>query len=142
MEHQALPQEIIAYVLSKVSAVRSDAVKKARDDIEINFKRHAAMLQNYNPRHADFSAGQGDVPCVMLRCLRTMDTERLCGVSYPWLSDATVGKESIVKWEHLIGTHMPVLELDCDHFGLFEPAHVSGHLFLFQVFLCGNCVQS
>lgn len=142
ISHKALPREIISYVLARATAdgraIKSDAAKKARDDVEAQFKKHAAMLQEYSPGRADAKSGWADVPVVILRCLRTMDTEALCGVTYPWLNDVQVAQESIEKWEKLIGRRIPVLELDCDHFDVFKSANVSDRFCSFSLVIVSD----
>lgn len=130
VNHEGLPAEVISYVLAKGSgasggrAVNSAAAQEARATIDTQFKRHASMLQGYHP-HPASQSGPGDVPCVILRCIETLDTEKLCGVKYPWLGDSEFSKESIKKWEELTGRHIPVLELECAHFDVFESSNVS-----------------
>lgn len=125
VNHQALPREIARHVLSRGQPLQSDAAQMKLTTVEAAFTRHASMLQNYAPRGAGAGTEPGLVPCVIIRCTRTMDTERLCGVSYPWLSDADARDRSIAEWEALIGRCIPVLDVDCNHFSPFEPAHVS-----------------
>ncbi|RYP22779.1 hypothetical protein DL765_001488 [Monosporascus sp. GIB2] len=118
VDHKQLPPDVISHVIKKSekgNATTSEAVKRARHDIEANFRRHAAMLEGYNPGK---DAG-GGVPCVMLKCTRVFDTENLCGVSYPWLSDASFRDQSIAQWEEVFGRQIPVLDIDCDHFDVF-----------------------
>lgn len=130
INHTALPEEIITYLLNKghsgasTKMVVSDAAQKARANIQGQFKLHASLLENYNPQVATPEMGYVDVPCVILRCLRTMDTKGLCGVDYPWLNDAKFSEETVQLWEMLTGRKIPVLELNCSHFEVFEPDHV------------------
>lgn len=123
VNHEALPREIARHVLSRGQPLSSDAAKTKLATVEAAFARHAALLQNYAPRGAGAEPHQ--VPCVIINCTRTMDTEKLCGVSYPWLSDAGARDRNTVEWETLIGRRIPILNVDCDHFSPFEAAHVS-----------------
>ena len=128
IDHQGLPAEVISYVLAKGSGgsgprAISSAAKEARATIDTQFKRHASMLQNYHPLLASEN-GAEDAPCVILRCVETLDTEKLCGVSYPWLSDSNFSKETVKKWEEVIGRHIPVIELECAHFDVFESSNI------------------
>lgn len=126
MGHRALPPEVIAHVVNRGSSgggrqLVSEAARQARDTIEAQFQRHAQMLQDYSP-----AAGNGDdVPCVLLQCAQTLDTERLCGVAYPWLSDAAAREQGVADWRRFVGRNVPILSLDCDHFQVFEEKHVS-----------------
>ncbi|KAI1843804.1 hypothetical protein JX266_010063 [Neoarthrinium moseri] len=54
-----------------------------------------------------------------------MDTERLCGVAYPWLNDSAAREASIEGWHQLLGSKILVLEIDCNHFEVFDAAHVA-----------------
>ncbi|RYO74225.1 hypothetical protein DL763_010640 [Monosporascus cannonballus] len=122
IDHQALPPEVISHVVKKPSKGRellSGAAKQARDTIEAQFQRHARMLEEYNPdRNVE------DVPCVMLRCTHALDTETLCGVSYPWLSDDTFRDQCVRDWEQLIEKRIPVMDVDCNHFEVFDEKHL------------------
>ncbi|RYP83572.1 hypothetical protein DL769_001326 [Monosporascus sp. CRB-8-3] len=122
IDHQALPSEVISHVVKKLSKGRellSDAAKQVRATIEAQFRRHARMLQEYNPDRQD-----EDVPCVMLKCTHALDTEMLCGVSYPWLSDDTFRDKCVRDWEQLIGKRIPVMDVDCNHFEVFDDKHL------------------
>lgn len=123
IDHQALPQEVISYVVGKNQHNKKnvpEALKQARKKIDLNFQHHAMLLQNYHPQPQ-----AGDVPCVMLKCSQVMDTEALCNVTYPWLSDADFRITTIRQWEQLIGRRIPVLDVDCNHFQVFDSEHVS-----------------
>ncbi|XXH03671.1 hypothetical protein Hte_010076 [Hypoxylon texense] len=123
VDHQGLPHEIISYVVEKKQAngprVLSDAAKRARNKVDLNFQHHATLLQNYHPEPRI-----DDVPCVMLKCSQVMDTQALCGVAYPWLSDESFRTKSIGLWERLIGKQLPVLEVACNHFEVFDSEYV------------------
>jgi hypothetical protein len=41
------------------------------------------------------------------------------------LGDLKAGDQSIKLWEELLGRDIPVLELDCNHFEVFEGENVS-----------------
>lgn len=125
VDHQGLPQEIISYVVEKKQQasgprIVSEALKQARTKVDLNFQHHAMLLQNYHPepRIGD------DVPCVMLKCSQVMDTETLCNVAYPWLSDENFRTKSIEVWERLVGRQIPVLEVACNHFEVFDSEYV------------------
>jgi hypothetical protein len=123
--HQALPRQVIAHVVGKgvgdqARPVTTPTRQEALDRIEAQFIRHGRMLQEYQPP----PSGGNDVPCVMVSCTRNMDTERLCGVAYPWLNDPAAREASIEGWHKLLGRPIPVLEVDCNHFEVFDAAHV------------------
>lgn len=121
INHQALPEPIVSYILAKGdSPTTSRVVQEARTRVRDQFLTHAAMLQKYSPEPMQSNG----VPCVFVRCVQTMDTGRLCGTSYPWLNDAEVNKASIKQWERLLGRTIPVLDVDCNHFGAFDASAV------------------
>lgn len=104
---------------------------RARASIESQFRRHADMLQCYNPK----SNPHGDVPCVMIKCAQNMDTMSLCGVEYPFLGSSESRDQSNSEWENLTGQRIPVLDVDCNHFEVFDDAFVSREIicYLLQV---------
>lgn len=119
--HEPLPKEVISHVVSKTASQRgSEAAAEARSCIEAQFRRHAGLLQKYDPLPEE-----GDVQCVSISCVRTMDTQELCGVSYPWLAEDGFRRESLRSWERLLKQSIAVLEVDCNHFEVFEPSYVS-----------------
>ncbi|KAL7939401.1 hypothetical protein V8C35DRAFT_326452 [Trichoderma chlorosporum] len=125
--HEALPRQIISYILDQRRngspsgnrvAANSEAAMRARASIESQFRRHADMLQCYNPK----SNPHGDVPCVIIRCAQNMDTMSLCGVEYPFLGSSESRDQSTREWENLTGQRIPVLDVDCNHFEVFDDA--------------------
>lgn len=123
IDHKALPEEIVSHVLSKHTSIEnaftSETSKKALETIKNRFRYHAMMLQNYHPEPL-----VDNIPCVMLKCSRSMDTESLCGLAYPWISDDDFRDKSVAQWEHLVGGSIPVLDIDCNHFEVFDPKYV------------------
>ncbi|KAI0103346.1 hypothetical protein GGR51DRAFT_573276, partial [Nemania sp. FL0031] len=123
VNHQALPQEIISHIINNKTASKTtyitESSKKAREKINQKFQYHAMLLENYHPKpKAD------NFPCVMLKCSVSMDTEKLCNVSYPWVSDDVFRERSVWQWEQLIGRTIPVLDVACNHFEVFDADHV------------------
>ncbi|KAI1372052.1 hypothetical protein F4677DRAFT_278704 [Hypoxylon crocopeplum] len=123
VNHKALPREVISYVVDKKDSTEtknvSAASKQVRNKLDTNFQHHAMLLQNYQPQPL-----AGDVPCMMLKCSQTMDTEALCNVAYPWLSDESFRAKAIGQWEQLVGRRIPVLEVACNHFQVFDSQFV------------------
>ncbi|KAI1132517.1 hypothetical protein F5Y10DRAFT_293615 [Nemania abortiva] len=121
--HQALPSEIISYILSNKTTngttYAAESSKKAREKIKQKFLHHAMLLQNYHP-----TPKADDFPCVMLKCSQSMDTAKLCNVTYPWVSDDDFRERSVWQWEELIGRSIPVLDVACNHFQVFDAEHV------------------
>ncbi|KAG7125496.1 Orsellinic acid synthase armB like protein [Verticillium longisporum] len=120
VEHKPLPEEIISRVVRKFPSLHeSGAAAKVRSCVEAQFRRHAGLLKRYSPLPL-----RGDVPCVSIVCMKTIDTQALCGVSYPWLSDSGFRDESLKGWERLLGREIPVLEIDCNHFEVFDAPNI------------------
>lgn len=124
VDHEPIPQEIVSYVVGSKSTSETtyvaEASKQARERLSKRFQYHATLLQNYHPEpRAD------NVPCVMLKCSRSMDTETLCNVAYPWISDDEFRKNSVAQWEQLLGRSIPVLDIACNHFEVFDTDYVS-----------------
>ncbi|KAM5346093.1 hypothetical protein ACJ41O_009098 [Fusarium nematophilum] len=118
--HEPLPEEVITRIVSKYPNQHgSGATAEARSCIEAQFRRHASLLHKYDPLPQE-----GDVRCIAIVCKRTMDTRVTCGVSYPWLSDSSFRDESLKSWERLLGQEISILEVDCNHFEVFEQANV------------------
>ena len=122
IDHTPLPEEIISGIAGlKDTELKSKNALNLRQQIQSRFKSHATMLSAYSPapeKEVDFS-------CILLQCTETINTETLYGVSYPWLSDTKHREESSKLWEELIGTSIPVLDLACDHFQVFDKSQVS-----------------
>lgn len=123
VDHDPLPQEVIEHVVGAGASNKARKRSGIRDRVEVNFARHAAMLQQYS-KQASRNASRDAIPCAMLHCSRIMDTEALCGVSYPWLNDSEFRNMSIDGWGRLLHRRLLVLDLDCNHFEVFESAKV------------------
>ncbi|KAI1275967.1 Alpha/Beta hydrolase protein [Xylaria sp. FL0933] len=120
--HRALPAEIISHIIKQSesgAAGVTETAKRARARIASQFQHHAGLLERYAPEPRS-----GDVPCIMLRCTQTMDTEALCGVRYPWLSDETVRARFVGEWEGLIGRHVTCYDIACNHFEVFQSRNI------------------
>lgn len=61
----------------------------------------------------------------MLRSQDTFDSEGLCGVRYPWLSDQQTRSQAIIAWEKLIGQTIKVFDIPGNHFEAFALQNVS-----------------
>lgn len=125
-DHKALPQEVVSFILSNEpkpansGAGISAAAQLARARVAAQFERHAMMLQHYQPAAEKIAA-----TCVMIKCLENIDTLQAYGVEYPFLSSSEARDESIREWEALTGRQIPVLDLHCNHFEIFNTSHVS-----------------
>ncbi|KAL2163193.1 hypothetical protein VTH06DRAFT_5249 [Thermothelomyces fergusii] len=107
-------------------ALASASAREMREAVEANFLRFAGLLGEYSRGRAP-APGPSDPPsppCVMVRCVKTLDRAALGGAHYPWLSDPAEAVRSVRTWERLLGRPLPVLELSCDHFTPFEPENV------------------
>ncbi|KAI1324240.1 hypothetical protein F5Y16DRAFT_412155 [Xylariaceae sp. FL0255] len=122
VDHKGLPQEVISYVISKATSKGpvTDAAKQARERLGKRFEYHAGLLESYRAKPQD-----GKISCVVLKCARSLDTETLCNVSYPWLSDDGVRARQAEQWGQLVGRKVPVLDLECNHFEVFDVEHVA-----------------
>ncbi|KAI9661312.1 MAG: Type I Iterative PKS [Bathelium mastoideum] len=116
-DHDPLPDPVIAKITGDM-ANESTSGRKIRNQVQAQFKRNARLLKHYNPSsvHAGF-------PCVFIKARDTFDTQKLCGLQYPWLSDDAHRVESIRSWEKLIQRSMPVLEAEGNHFSVFSDAN-------------------
>ncbi|RAH64894.1 ketoacyl-synt-domain-containing protein [Aspergillus aculeatinus CBS 121060] len=124
--HQALPAPVIDYVLCPGGGralLQSEQARQTQQEIQANFRAHADLLENYHPAGpvADEDGALRPLACVLISCREPLDTDRLCGVSYPWLSDPCFRRDSQQQWESLTGTPLTVLEIPCDHFSPFRP---------------------
>ncbi|KAI1335917.1 ketoacyl-synt-domain-containing protein [Xylariaceae sp. FL0016] len=120
--HAPLPAAVIAHVAGQIS--RASASTQA--SLRAQFERHAAMLQDYEPDVPSSSSSPGSgIPCFAVHCMRAFDTQKLCGVSYPWLSSVQHRREGVEAWSGLAGRPVPILELDCHHFEVFEAEHIA-----------------
>ncbi|POR35294.1 Polyketide synthase [Tolypocladium paradoxum] len=119
VEHEPLPEAIISSVVGRLQQRPRNAQTRqsqhARTCFEAQFRRQANLLSKYNPPTAEDC-----VPCIMIQCNRTIDVRALYGVSYPWLSDERVRDEALKTWERLLGRSIPVLEVNCNHFEVFD----------------------
>ncbi|TRX93222.1 hypothetical protein FHL15_005801 [Xylaria flabelliformis] len=123
VDHKALPPEVISHIVNNKTASGrtyvTDASKQAREKITQKFQYHAMLLQNYHPRPRIDNA-----PCVMLKCSHSMDTVMLCNVKYPWVSDDSFREKSVRHWEQLMGRSIPVLDIACNHFQVFDADYI------------------
>ncbi|KUI53774.1 Conidial yellow pigment biosynthesis polyketide synthase [Cytospora mali] len=94
LNYEPLPQAVIDYVVDRLPA----RLSLTRDDLSAQFSKHANLLKHYHPAQAPGVELPGP-PCVLIRCTRTFDTERLCGVSYPWLCSTEFREDAAKGWE-------------------------------------------
>ncbi|KAK4205573.1 putative polyketide synthase [Triangularia verruculosa] len=118
IDHEPLPEQVISHVVGNKG--RDSPLRK---QVQSQFSRHAGMLERYSRQSLEQANG-GGVPCAMIFCTKTMDTGRACGVSYPWLSDGEYRSRAVDRWEKVVGRRLLVLDLDCDHFEVFEDANI------------------
>ena len=88
--------------------------------MEAQFERNAGLLKNYNPR-----LDQVTIPTVMLLSQQTCDAAKLCGLKYAWLDDAQFRKRMTREWGRVVGGLFQTLEVEGNHFNMFEARHVS-----------------
>lgn len=141
INHEPLPPAVIDHVVDRFLPAQH---RHTRRELGAQFRTHARLLQHYHPAAADrrrlqspdddaredrrHSRSPWPLPwtCVLIRCTATFDTERLCGVAYPWLSSAAFRDDAAAEWARVAGAEVRVRDLGCDHFGVFEsPGTVS-----------------
>lgn len=120
VSHDPLPTQIISHIAASMPT-RSKAAEQLKESIEAQFHRNASLLANYNPLPSDTD---DTVPCIMLKCKQTFDSVGLCGVWYPWVCDEASRQQSVKVWESLVGKPITVLEVEGDHFSLFNSQNV------------------
>ncbi|KUI69012.1 Conidial yellow pigment biosynthesis polyketide synthase [Cytospora mali] len=122
LNHEPLPQAVIDYVVNRLPV----RLSLTRDDLSAQFSKHANLLKHYHPAQAPGVELPGP-PCVLIRCTRTFDTERLCGVSYPWLCSTEFREDAAKGWEQVVGAELQVNDLDCNHFDVFDSLSTVSH---------------
>lgn len=119
IDHEPLPNAIISHITRSGST--NDSGSAGRQRVTAQFQANAALLGKYKP-----SATRIDFPkVIMLRSRETFDSERLCGVRYPWINDQNTRSEAILAWEKLVRQKIPVLDIPGNHFETFAPQNVS-----------------
>ena len=116
--HEPLPDEVIDYVLSDPRKIKN-GVTRTNARLQTEFKRNACLLGNYSPLM------NSSIKAVMLRSRDTLDTEKLCGVRYDWLSNQAARDNAVKRWEEILGGAMDVLEISGNHFQVFDQKLVS-----------------
>ena len=119
VNHEPLPNAVIAHVSQSVSS--RDSSNAVRERVSKQFQANAALLGKYRPPQSS----QISSKVVMLRSRDTFDSEGLCNVRYPWLSDQQTRSQAIVAWEKLVGQSIKVLEIPGNHFEVFAQQNVS-----------------
>ena len=120
--HQPLPQEIVAYILSNNQNNANGATNNkdvVNPHLLAEFKLSATLLGSYS------APSTAPIKTVMLRNSDVFDTEALCGVKYDWLSSQKTRDEAIEGWEEILGTKVDVLEIPGNHFEAFDEQYVS-----------------
>jgi thioesterase domain-containing protein len=122
IDHKPLPNEVISYVI-KLNTHGADASNN--DALRKEFQLSASMAAAYKPVPFCSQIKHSRLPTVMLKSQSVLDTERLCGVRYDWLSDQATRDSAIVDWEELVGGHVEVLPIPGTHFETFNRENVS-----------------
>ncbi|KAL8823528.1 MAG: hypothetical protein Q9191_005774 [Dirinaria sp. TL-2023a] len=118
VNHEPLPHAVIAHVSRSLSS--KDSTKAVSERVSKQFQANAALLGKYRPPQSS----QIVAKVVMLRSRDTFDSEGLCGVRYPWLSDQQTRSQAIAAWEKLVGQSIKVLEIPGNHFEAFTQQNV------------------
>ncbi len=119
IDHEPLPNAIISHITESGST--NDSGSAGRQRVSAQFQANAALLGKYKPPAIRI----GFPKIIMLRSRETLDSERLCGVRYPWLSDQNTRSEAILAWEKLVRQKISVLDIPGNHFETFAPQNVS-----------------
>lgn len=119
VNHEPLPGAVIAHVSKAGSPSESQSLTRQR--VSKQFQANAALLGKYKAP----KTSQAFPKVVMLRSRDTFDSEGLCGVHYPWLSDQQTRSKAITSWEKLIGQSIKVFDIPGNHFEAFVPQNVS-----------------
>ena len=116
--HEPLPDEVIDYVASGPRKIKN-GITKTNTCLQTEFKRNARLLGTYSPPVIN------SIKAVMLRSREILDTEKLCGVRYDWLSNQAARDDAVKEWEEMLGGEMDVLEIPGNHFQVFDQEFVS-----------------
>ena len=116
--HEPLPDEIIDYVLDGPRKIKN-GITKTNTSLQTEFRRNACLLGDYSPPIVN------PIKAVMLRSRDILDTEKLCGVRYDWLSNQAAHDDAVKEWEELLGGALDVLEIPGNHFQVFDEKFVS-----------------
>ncbi len=119
VNHKPLPELIIAHVAGGLS--KNAGAEAIRQQVLTQFRHNAAMLGKYQPQ----PSGLENVKFCYLRSRNTFDSEGLCGVRYPWLSDQEERTNAINSWKTLVGHDIQVLDIPGNHFEVLASENVS-----------------
>ncbi|KAI0470409.1 hypothetical protein GGR56DRAFT_149086 [Xylariaceae sp. FL0804] len=117
-DHEALPDEVIAYVTK--SSAQTGGLNHGTA-LREEFRRMASLLASYQPgrlRHPGFKT-------VILRSRDVLDTQSLCGVRYDWLSDQQTRDAAVVAWKEWVAGPVATLTIPGNHFEAFSQLNVS-----------------
>ncbi|KAL4915855.1 hypothetical protein BDW62DRAFT_203307 [Aspergillus aurantiobrunneus] len=116
INHQPLPRSVIQHILQDLGLDTGST----RTGLMAQFTAHAAMLGEYSPAKDD-----SETEFVMLQSEETLDTTRLCSVSYPWLESKTAQREAVAQWRSLVDGEIRVLPIPGNHFEPFKVQNVA-----------------
>jgi thioesterase domain-containing protein len=117
--HSPLPDAVISHATS--SSEKSFGTSSTTKVLRREFKRNAALLGKYHPRLDQLKG----MRVVMLKSKDVIDTEKKCGVDYPWLSSQQTRNEAVMKWNVIFKDGMLVIDIPGNHFEAFESDNVS-----------------
>ena len=121
IDHEPIPNSIIAYFVNLWSRKDPEEGEETRQLMSTQFQANAALLGKYKPPATETAYPK----VIILRSRETFDCDRLCGIQYPWISDQEARKAAIIAWEQLIGQSIPVLDIPGNHFEAFMSQNVS-----------------
>jgi thioesterase domain-containing protein len=124
IDHIPLPKGIISSITKPANNMSG---ANDRSELRMEFHRNAGLLGNYKPLPFSKNEGYG-LKIVYLRSEEVLNTIKLCGESYEWLSNQDVRSDVIKTWERLVGSDVQVLSIPGNHFEAFSPRNVSDNL--------------
>ncbi|KAL8701717.1 MAG: hypothetical protein Q9224_000379, partial [Gallowayella concinna] len=119
IHHTPLPQELVSHLFGEGKAGVDSKVEISKDAILKQFQYHTKLLAEHRVIPLDKELWRG-VKTVILRSDNTLDTKKLCGVSYEWLNSEKMQKEVVQGWKSLVGETIGVLTIPGNHFEAFD----------------------
>ncbi|KAL8730211.1 MAG: hypothetical protein Q9166_004188 [cf. Caloplaca sp. 2 TL-2023] len=124
IDHTPLPQELISYLFGRGKTGLDSGISSNRDVILAQFKYHTKLLAEHRAFPLDAELGHG-LRTVILHSDNTLDTNKLCGVSYEWLNSEKMQKEVVQGWKTLVGKTVGVLTIPGNHFEAFDHKNIT-----------------
>lgn len=126
VDHNPLPQKLIQCLFGRTqSETQSESSTSSSSGAMFEqFRYHTQLLSEHHAIPFRDEVGHG-IRTVILHSENTLDTERLCGVTYGWLNSEKVQEEVVQGWKVLVGEPVGVLSIPGHHFEAFDQGNVS-----------------